>query len=281
MKLFYFSKAPRCDNADQFIALAERFGVAGFDLCVRPGYPVEPANASRTLPPLVDALRRSGLDVPLISAPTSMNDAEDAETQQLIAAAGDAGVRLVKIGYFRPIRRDYRQQVDDARRRLETFGKFGRRYGVRICYHTHCGYLGYGAAALTHLLDGQDPSHLGAYLDTAHTWLAGEPWDAAMDMVEPYLAAVALKDATLKLQGKGRSGKQVHCPPAPQGMVDWDTVFPELHTRRFVGTVSVHAEFESIEPEAAFIDAAADQIRFFSKCMSVEAHAVVRGDEAS
>ena len=57
-----------------------------------------------------------------------------------------------------------------------------------------------------------DPSHLGAYLDTCHNWLAGEPWDAAMDMLEPRLAAVALKDMTMKMEGKGRTGTQVLVP---------------------------------------------------------------------
>ena len=262
MNLAYFTKTPCCKTTDGLIELARKIDVDALDLCVRPGYVVEPANSARKLRGVVQTLRDAGLAVPMVSAPTGMADSGDPDARQLIAAAGDAGVGLVKLGYFRPIHRDYRRQVDDARKHLSTFADLGGRSGVRILYHTHCNCLGYGAAALLQLIDGLDPSHLGAYLDTCHSWLAGEPWDAAMDMLEPRLAAVALKDVTMKMEGKGRTAAQVLVPPAPQGMVDWDMVFLELRERRFDGPLSVQAEFEYIKPEEAFLDAVAQQIQF-------------------
>ena len=39
-------------------------------------------------------------------------------------------------------------------------------------------------------------------------------------------------------------------------------IFVELRERRFDGPLSVQAEFEYIDPEEAFLDAAARQIRF-------------------
>ena len=45
MKLIVFSKMFKDKNPEDLVNLAQEYGFEGYDLCVRPGYPVSPDNA--------------------------------------------------------------------------------------------------------------------------------------------------------------------------------------------------------------------------------------------
>ena len=51
-------------------------GVEGADLCVRPGYSVNPENAEKQLPAAAKQFADEGLSIPLVTTPTSFLDSE-------------------------------------------------------------------------------------------------------------------------------------------------------------------------------------------------------------
>src|SRR5690606_26109675 len=121
--------------------------------------------------------------------------------------------------------KSYQEQVDAVRKALAEWEKLGRRYGIRVCYHTHSGpYMGLNAAGLAHLMSGYDPEFLGAYLEPGHLLKTGEPFELAAAIAGPYLAAVGAKD---------RSLLQDRFVPAGEGDVDWEAVFRTLAARGF------------------------------------------------
>ena len=269
MKLIFFSKTPCCSTADELIELGNEIGVDGFDLCVRKGHAVTPEEATKKLPLMVETLRKAGFEVPMVTGPAVLYDPSNTVARNLIAATGDCGIGLFKLCYFYPDQSPYWEQIERYRRRLHDFAEVGRRHQVKVCYHTHCDCIGHGTAALMHLLKDQDPEWLGAYLDTAHVRLAGEPWDLALQIVKEYLSIVAVKDVSYEIEG-GRASNTRCFPPAPEGLVDWKSVVGELKKQAYTGPASVHAEFTKQFPSAPdFLRAAKRQVAFLREIISI------------
>jgi sugar phosphate isomerase/epimerase len=238
----YWTKLLQALDVPGLIAFCHEVGVAGVDLAVRPGYPVNPENAQAELPKVARAFRKEGLVIGLVTFPTTLAAPASAVTKRLLEAAGAAGVPAVKIGYF-PYRGKVEAALAEARRKLAAFAKLAAQTGVRVCYHTHSGnYLGNNGAGLRLLLQDLDPRHVGAYLDTGHVAVNGGPVRMELDLVRPWLSLLAIKDMLWeRRQQKG----QWRVVPVGDGVVRWDEVALGLRECGFQGTISIHAEYET------------------------------------
>lgn len=238
-------------SVDELVRQAHQLGIAGYDLAVRDGHLVNPQNVGTALPELVQTFRQNGLVVPMVSARADMISSRDADVPALLRAMAAADVRLLKIGYFRFPRTpafNYPREVDACRPLLADWEKAGREHGVKICCHTHSTttgdyFLGYSVASLLDLIDGLDPAWMGAYLDSGHLALEGEPMDLALRLASKYLCAIAVKDMQRERSTADRPPQNV-LAPAGAGIVDWPAVAQALARADFHGPLSIHAEYE-------------------------------------
>lgn len=267
MKLILFSKMWKDATLDELIGLARDWGLDGFDLCVRPGYPVNPDNAATALPEAAAQFRSAGLDIPMVTGNFDLLEPEHPTAEPILAAMDRADIRLLKLGYFafQPETLDYTSEVCRVRGILARWEPLARRYGVKVCYHTHshcC--MGLNGAGLAALLDGFDPACLGAYVDLGHLVVEGEDIASALAMIRPYLAIVAVKDVLLeRVETNGHGSIKTSWVRAGQGVVDWTRSFALLKTLPFDGPVSIHCEFE-VAPER--LDAATrGEVAFFRR----------------
>ena len=60
MKLILFSKMLKEKSVEELADLAVELGIDGYDLCVRPDYPVNPDNAATALPQAARTLAQQG-----------------------------------------------------------------------------------------------------------------------------------------------------------------------------------------------------------------------------
>ena len=265
MQVIVFSKMFKDKSPDELTELAAEFGIEGYDLCVRPGYPVNPDNAARALPEVVRTMRRAGLAVPMVTGNFDLLSPADPTAEPILAAMDKADVRLIKLGYFAfdPIKQDYWKEVDRIRRLFEGWQALGRRYRVRVCYHTHsvrC--MGLNCAALAHLIHGFDAQYIGAYVDPGHMVIEGEEFRMGVAMVRSHLSIVGLKDVKIVRQARNNHGAcAAEFVPAGEGMVDWTVVFDELARIEYKGPLSVHGEFHV--PPGAFLETMRRDVRFF------------------
>jgi sugar phosphate isomerase/epimerase len=242
MRYVYFSKFLQRLDLKGMARFCKDVGLDGIDLTVRPGYPVTPENAVAALPDAVKLFRDEGLVVGLVSAPTDMADPEDKAARAIFEAAGKAGVAAVKPGYFL-YRPPFEACLKEARQRLAGFARLAERSGARVCYHTHSGsMLGNNCASLRMLLEGLDPHHVGAYVDTGHTAINGGPIGMELDTVKPWLSLLAIKDMLWQKHADKWSPSVV---PAGQGIVRWEDVGAAVRKVKFNGTVSLHGEYET------------------------------------
>jgi sugar phosphate isomerase/epimerase len=242
VRYVYFTKLLQSLDVTGLAAFCKDVGLDGVDLAVRPGYPVNPENAPTRLPAAVKQMGDAGLVVGLVSAPTDMTDPEGKTARILFESAGKAGVPAVKVGYF-VYRPPFDEAVAAARKGLAGFARLAQRTGVRAAYHTHSGaFLGNNGASLRLLLDGLDPHHVGAFVDTGHTAVNGGPPAMELDAVRAWLSLLAIKDMAWR---RGAGGWSYHVVPAGEGIVRWDEVGRAVRQAGFRGTVSLHGEYET------------------------------------
>ena len=264
MKLIVFSKMLKELGILELIQFAKDEGFSGYDMAVRPGYPVNPENVKSALPEASKRFRDEGLDIPMVTGDTGVLF-PDSDGELLIESMADAGIRRLKLGYFKfvPTDMDYWVEVEKAREALAGWQELSKQYGVKVCYHTHsqrC--LGLNAGTLSHLLTGFDPQNIGAFLDAGHLRAEGEEFDVAVSIVRDYLSMVAVKDFLLERVDKSNHGSvRRSVVEAGKGMCDWTSIFEELKRIEFDGPISIHCEFE-VDQEEMF-SAIKREVAFF------------------
>ena len=176
-------------------------GAQSIDLTVTP-YPghVDPAKVKTDLPPFVNALKKNGVMVSAITCP--INDADSPNAEAILAAASSAGIRHYSwssFGYDKS--RPYRQQLDALKPRVARLAKLNEKYGVKALYQPRAGDIGCVFFDFLDVLRNFDSRFVSFRYDTA-ALLQAMPQNAAaqLRLGAPYIGAVALNDAVVKLE---------------------------------------------------------------------------------
>jgi hypothetical protein len=230
-QLCFFSKhLPRMNGRELGRTLkALAFGV---DLTVRPGGHVDPKRVAIELPPFVDGIRHEGLAVPMIT--TELLSDTDPVAQPTLETAARLKIPFYKPGYYRYAFVDPRKEREVAGRQLRGLADLSRRYGMRLGYHNHAGYIGGPVWDFASFIEPLDAATVGYYFDVRHAVVEGGDggWRTAFDLVAPRLSMIALKD--FFWEKSGGSWQQRNCPIG-EGMVDWKRFFVMLAKARFHG----------------------------------------------
>jgi sugar phosphate isomerase/epimerase len=264
VKHIMFTKHLEGWDLPQIMAGLQRAGVEGADLCVRPGYPVNPENAPAALPQAAKQFAAEGLSIPLITTPGDFTDPGIDYAEPLYAACAEAGVGLVKLGYWTVGEGGYWATVDRCRKHLEGFAKLSEQTGVKTCVHNHSGStMGLNSCAVMNLAKGFDPQHVGVFADPGHLSLVGEPLPMALDIVKEYLSIFALKDLVREKRVQGNTTKwSLGVVPLGMGFVDWDTLIALIKQHGFDVPLSFHCEYSGYPPDSV-IDQCRIDVRFF------------------
>lgn len=242
MRFIYFTKTLKELKPLELVEFCKETGVDGLDLAVRPGYPIDPANAVAELPKFAAIMKQNNLSIPLVSAPTSLVDAESKEARSLFEACANSGVPMVKIGYF-TYKGNFGEDLQAARKKLEGFLNLAKETKVKAVYHTHSGAnIGNNAASLKELLKDFDPHHIGAFADTGHLAVNGGPIKMELEILRQWLSILAIKDI---LWEKPKSDWVFRVVPAGQGIVRWSDASKGITDVKFDGTIVLHGEYEA------------------------------------
>lgn len=101
MQFVMFSKHVQDLAIEKLGAFAHSIGIDGYDLCVRPGFPVNPENVAEALPRAVATLHEHGLTVPMLTGNFDLLEPEHPTARPILHAMAETGVGLLKIGYVR------------------------------------------------------------------------------------------------------------------------------------------------------------------------------------
>lgn len=231
---------------------SRKLGFDGIDLLIRNGFQVEPGRPE-AIASAVRYLEAEGLAVPM--ATTDITDPDHPDTEPVLAACAEAGIGMVRLGYwsYDPAV-GYAQALDTARRQLAGLASLAERTGVRLAVQLHGDTLHGSGAQTAALLDGIDPRHIGAYPDPGNQVVQDgrEDWRFTFDVLRPWLCCVGVKNGGWFPAGLDASGQRRWTSDwlsIADGMVPWDDIVAHLVATGFDGPLTFHSHYEVPLPQ--------------------------------
>ena len=246
-KICIFSKHLRWLPIADAAMLAAEAGFDGIDITVRPGGHVTPENAAHDLPIAVDAARKAGIDVPMIT--TGIVDADSPYAEPILRTANALNIRHYRWGGL-PLDagKSIPQQIEEDKARVRGLAALNETVGECAMYHTHsgAGVLGASIWDLYLLLKDFNPNRLGVNFDVAHATVEGGlgGWINSASLMAPMMRGVALKDFFWEKAANGRW--EPRWCPIGQGMVKFVPFFEFLRKQNFAGPIQLHFEYQEM-----------------------------------
>lgn len=247
MQTVLFTKMFKGHDLDAVAEHTSRLGFDGTDLLIREGFQVTPSDPGQ-IRPAVDRLGAAGLTVPM--ATTDLTRPDGAATERLFAAIREAGIGVVRLGYW-PYRPDegYQALFAQARRDLDGLETLARKADLQLVIQLHGDTLhGSGAQTLA-LLEGHDPRHIGVYPDPGNQTVQDgrEDWRLTFDVLGPWLSCIGVKNGGWfpgELSETGQRRWHSDWLGLADGMVPWDQIIAHLTATGFDGLLTLHSHYE-------------------------------------
>lgn len=246
MRTVLFTKLFEDRPVEEVGARAAELGFDGIDLLVRRGFTVDP-DADGGIAAAVRQLRAAGLDVPIVT--TDITDATSLPADRILGACAEAGVPLVRLGYWKyTATAPYAEVLAGARRDLDELEGLARTHGVTLAIQIHGGTIHASGALTAALLAGRDPSLIAAYPDPGNQAVQDgrEDWRLTFDVLRPHLRCVGVKNGGWS-QGEPTAGGQYRWSSRwlgiADGMVPWDDILAHLVLTGYDGLLSFHSHY--------------------------------------
>lgn len=231
-------------------------GFGGIDLTVRPKGHVLPEKVADDLPRAVDALRKAGLDVPMIT--TELTSASNPAAVPTLKTAARLGIPFFKPGYWRYNAADPLARIKEVAADIRGLAALAQEHRITMGLHNHSGtYVGEAVWDTWEMIRDLDPRWTGFYYDPGHAAIEGGlgGHEVSQRLVTPRLKMVALKDFYWK------KDKSVWCPMG-EGVVNWKQVFGEFAKAGYAGPMSLHLEYDGGMDVAARVAAVRKDLAF-------------------
>jgi sugar phosphate isomerase/epimerase len=247
LKVSIFSKHLQFLEGEELAKGAAAMGFDGVDITVRKGGHVEPARVAQDLPPLVGAIKKHGLDVPMVT--TEIIDPDTPYTEDIVKSITALGIRYYRFvppgGLKYTADQPYPAQLAVIRARLARLAALNQKYGACAMFHTHSGRMAVGASFwdLDIAMKDIDPKYVGVNFDIGHATLEGGlgGWMNSFHILEPRVRGIAVKDCAWLKDAKGAWKEQ--WVPMGEGMVHLDEFCGMVARINFSGPVQVHYEY--------------------------------------
>lgn len=247
---------------------AAGLGFGGIDLLVRPGFGVTP-DAPEGIGTAVAGFARAGLAVP--AATTDLTDPESYPVDAVLGACADAGIGLVRLGYWTyDGTRPYAEIHDATRRHLDALEAVAGRLGIVLTIQLHGGTIHSSGALALRLIEGRPPERIGAYIDPGNQSVQDgfEGWRLTLDLLRPWLRCVGVKNGGWAPAGTHPSGQRLWTSDwlgVPDGCVPWHEIVPGLLAAGYDGPLSFHGHYEL--PFGQVLDQTRTDLRFVKRLL--------------
>lgn len=221
---------------------AEAAAEAGFealDIPVRPRGHVLPERVEEDLPRAVDAARKAGLSVPMIT--TAITSVDDPHTESVLRTAAGLGIRHYRMGYV-PFDGGVRPTLDATVPRWRDLAALNEGLGIRAGYQNHSGtHLGAAIWDLLQVLEEVGSPWIGCQYDIRHAVVEGAfSWVRDLEVIAPFIHTLVAKDF---VWAQTDDGWRVENVPLGDGMVPLAEYASELRRLGVSAPFSMHFEY--------------------------------------
>ena len=236
-----FSKAFQELNFDESADLAAEVGWNGFECPVRKGGHVGSERVEEDLPKMVEALKKRGLAMHILTSDILSMATPHAE--KVLRTAARLGIRHYRLGVFRYApNKPIPDQLAEVRAGLRDVVALTKELGMCAGIQNHSGADNLGAPVwdIYEIVKDLNPAHLGIHFDIGHATIeAGYAWNTNARLVQPFFKSVYVKDFTWQ---KGSKGWASTWCPLGQGMIHRGFL-AGLKRTSFDGSISQHFEY--------------------------------------
>lgn len=240
-----FSKHLQFLDYTEAAETAAEIGFDGLDIPVRPGGHVLPERVKDDLPRAVEAAKKAGLDVPMIT--TAITGPESPYAEDVLKTASALGVGYYRLGYL-----DYRKEsgpaatLESYRPQLKALAGMNRDFRLRGGYQNHAGTnVGAPVWDLWYMIRDIDPRWIGCQYDIRHaTAEGGTCWPLGLELIAPFIGTLVVKDFKWGLvDGKWRIVDTF----VGEGMVDFAAYFAAVRRLKIEAPITMHFEYPHVQ----------------------------------
>lgn len=221
--------------------IAAQLGFDGVDLTVMLGGHVDPRVTNVDLVRAFEAIRGSGLEVPMIA--TNITGPQDSTAFPVLYLTGRSQVPLFRLGYWPYGTIPIQQRLAQARQDLIQLLPLAQRSTITGMIHNRAGgFVGQSIWDTQQVISAVDPRWVGYCYDPAEATAEGGlgGWESGLRVALPRLKALVLQD--FYWAKTGDSWAMTKCPLG-EGMVDWEKFFALVAGSGFTGPISIYQQY--------------------------------------
>jgi sugar phosphate isomerase/epimerase len=240
-KISVFSKHLQWLNYAEMAQVAAQIGFDGIDITVRPDGHVLPERVVEDLPKAVNAVRKAGLNVYMIT--TSIKDADDLHTENILKTASSLGITHYRMGWYNySAQKNVEDNLKDIEVQLTKLAALNKKYSINGEYQNHSGeYFGAPIWDLYTVLKHINSPWIGSQYDIFHATVEGaNSWPIGLKLLKPYIKSIDIKD----FQWTKKEGKWIaDVVPLGEGLVDYKNYLSALKLYGINVPISMHFEY--------------------------------------
>lgn len=242
-----FSKNLHWLNYSEMAVAVAEMGFDGIDLTVRPDGHVLPERVTDYLPMAIEAIKKAGLNVYMIT--TSINDVESPFAESILKTAGSLGIAYYRMGW---IQYDDKISIEEnlkiIQSNLARLAELNKKYNIQGHYQNHSG-SNFGAPVwdLWTVLKELNSPWIGSQYDILHATIEGaNSWALGLKLLKPYIGTMDIKD----YRWAKKDGKWIEeIVPLGEGLIDFEKYFKLIKEHNIEGPFSIHYEYPLGEAE--------------------------------
>ncbi len=243
-----FTKPWKDSPVEELIRIVSSMGYNRIEFPLRDGSQVSPAQAEEKLPELVRRLGDAGIRI---------DDVASSAEERVFAACAASYIPMIRVMFTPPMSDDYLAQEAEYLKLVDTWLPLCEKYRVKVGIQMHRGRGAMTTADMMRIVSRFDPRYIGAIWDAAHSGLAGEDPEQAIDLCWSHLCLVNFKNARYQMYGRNADGTavyQAYFCPGPDGFTSWPRAVAHLKKKGYCGTWCMLAEYTGLshEEEASY-----------------------------
>ncbi len=251
-KFCFFSKHFPGMEFNKLADITASIGATGIEAPVRPGGQVEPERVEEDLPKLVDALKKSGCNLAILtSGITEVSAAQ--HTEKVLRTAKALGVQRYRMGFCKyDLKQPILPQLDAWSAKFKALIVLSKEIGIQPLFQNHSGkeYVGAPVWDVFSIMKDYPAKDWSFAFDIMHATIEGSlSWPLEVNLVRDHIGVAYFKDFKW-------GTKRFETCPFGEGVVSKDYV-GMLKKSGYQGPVSLHVEYlEEHAKEPSYLETA-------------------------
>ncbi|MCB1279827.1 TIM barrel protein [Prosthecobacter sp.] len=244
-KICFFTKHLIGLSYDDIAGLAAEMGVDGIEAPIRPsaGH-IAPEQVVDELPKFVEALKKQGLEMTIMTSGINEVSAEQ-RTEEVLRTAAKLGVKRFRMNYFKyDLKQPIWEQLQAIRPKIKDLVALCAEIGIQPMFQNHSGQDYFGAPVwdIFSIMREYPADQFSFAFDILHaTCEGGKSWPLEFNLVKDHIGAAYFKDFTWE-------GRKLETVPLGEGQVD-PKYGQMLMKTGYSGPISLHLEYLKGDPK--------------------------------